>query len=67
MTEHIQLTHRIATRDDMPAILELMQLAIAKNMKEFLIASIVHLAIFAMPNSELNLSHNRLGNIRHRF
>ncbi|MBL4619805.1 MAG: hypothetical protein JKX88_06885, partial [Marinicaulis sp.] len=36
MTEHIQLTHRIATRDDIPSIIELMQLAIAENMKDFL-------------------------------
>jgi hypothetical protein len=30
------LTHRLATLDDVPAIIELMRLSIAENMKSFL-------------------------------
>ncbi len=36
MTEKIMLSHRLATTDDVPTIMELMKLAIAQNMKAFL-------------------------------
>jgi GNAT superfamily N-acetyltransferase len=36
MAANIQFTHRLATQDDIPAIITLMQAAIAENMKSFL-------------------------------
>lgn len=36
MKQNPDFTHRLATRDDMPAIMSLMKLAIAENMKAFL-------------------------------
>ena len=39
MPPRVPRTHRIATADDVPAIMELMGVAIAENMKSFLSAA----------------------------
>ncbi|ANO51380.1 GNAT family N-acetyltransferase [Woeseia oceani] len=39
-----ELSHRLATKDDVPAIMELMRLAIAENMKAFLSAAEIEAA-----------------------